>query len=71
MIKSRAQIVYETYKIIQDNKLSNRRELEDFFRQDIEKYREHFDFILADTIWFQSQAVQDILGRLEKRLGIK
>ena len=71
MIKSRAQIVYEIYKIIQDNKLSNRRELEDFFRQDIEKYREHFDFILADTIWFQPQAVQDILGRLEKRLGIK
>lgn len=69
-MKSRAQIVYETYKIIQDNKLSNLSELQDFFEQDYEKYKEHCEFIIADTIWFHPKAVQDILDRLKERLGI-
>lgn len=65
---SRVKKVYEVYKIIKDNNFKERQELEHFLMQDLEKYSEHLEFIMADTIYFDSGSVQAMLDRLGKRL---
>lgn len=62
------KMVYEVYKIIKDNNFKERQELEHFLMQDLEKYSEHLEFIMMDTIYFDSGAVQAMLDRLGKRL---
>lgn len=65
---SRVKMVYEVYKIIKDNNLKERQELAHFLMQDLEKYSEHLEFIMMDTIYFDSGSVQAMLDRLGKRL---
>lgn len=68
-MRESVKMVYEIYKIIQDNHLSNRDELQAFLLQNRERYEQHLELVITDTIYFEPQAVQDMLNRLKVRLG--